>query len=274
MKKNLKNKAKYVLGIAALMSFITAFPVLAENATGNTNTTNTSGMRRSFGRQGGNGENRGLQGMSGGNICNGISDMASDAEQRMAQMKSPEDRLNNWQQKTSEQDFKLTNLRSQWDNNRDAQFAKLKSRATTNDQKKAAADFEATTKAAISTRRAAVDAAMTTFREGVKSLINSRKQGITDNKTTFSDAMKAAFEKAKIDCQNNVDPATVRTNLQNALQAGRSQRQTERQALPKVGESIQSLIDARKQAVNKALDTFKIAMEEARIALKKAFPTE
>jgi hypothetical protein len=86
--------------------------------------------------------------------------------------------------------------------------------------------------------------------------------------------VKAAFDKAQTDCQNNVDPNTIRTNLRTALQAGRSQMQTGRQALPKVGGNIQPLIDARKQTVEKAMADFKAAMEQARTTLKKAFPTD
>jgi hypothetical protein len=90
----------------------------------------------------------------------------------------------------------------------------------------------------------------------------------------LADAVKAAVEKAKTDCQNGVDPVSVRATLKDSIQAARTKFQTDKNSAPKVGGNIQTLIEARKQAFEKAMADFKAAMEKARTDLKKAFPAD
>ncbi|HLN19000.1 MAG TPA: hypothetical protein VK255_02405, partial [Patescibacteria group bacterium] len=208
------------------------------------------------------------------NLCQRISDLANREQERLTQRtKNSGDRFQNWQQKTTEKDSELANLRSSWDDNRNDQFKKLEEKATTDAQKKAVADFEAAVKAAIAARRTAVDAAITTFREGVKKLISDRSESVSSGFSAFTKAVQAAYGTAKSDCANSKDPATIRTTLRNSIQAARAKFHSEKTSA-KVGGNIQTLIDARRTAVNKAMTDFKAAMEKARTDLKKAFPTD
>jgi hypothetical protein len=59
--------------------------------------------------------------------------------------------------------------------------------------------------------------------------------------------------------------------LPESIQAARTKFQTDKKSAPKVGGNIQTLIEARKQAFEKAMTDFKAAMEKARTDLKKAF---
>ena len=282
MKKNYSNEVKYGLALVVALSLFGSIAVFAADNGGSdaSNSGSAAPLGRGRGggrmmRQGGEGNNGSEgNGGAGGNICARISDMAAQAEQKVTQIKTPQDRLTNWEEKSKEHDAKLAALRTQWDSNRSAQFTALEAKAMTDAQKKAVTDFEATTKTAISVRRAAIDAAMSTFRVGVKNLIGTREQGVSGDRTAFEAAIKAAYDTVQADCQKNVDPATVKTNLKNAIVAARSKFKLDKQAVPKVGADIQALIATRKQAVEKALADFKTTMETARASLKKAFPAD
>lgn len=278
---------KRILGLAIMLSLVSSISVFAAVTDGNNPddpTSKSPGMGRRFlgidgqgargGLKGNSQDGQGGNGQNGGDICARISDMAAKAQEKMGQIKTPGERFSNWQEKMTEHDAKLAALRAQWNANRDAQFAKLEEKATTDAQKLAVADFEATTKAAISKRQSAVDAAIATFRVGVKNLIVTRQQGVGDDRTAFEAAIKAAFNQAKTDCDNNVAPATVHTNLKNALAAARSKFKLDKQGEPKVGADIQALIATRKQAVDVAMAAFHATMEKARTTLKAAFPND
>ena len=258
------------------MSLVGSVAVFADDTT--TNTTAPTGGRMGGWHRGGEGSNGagGGNGISAGDICARISDMASQAEGKLGQIKTPGDRLANWEAKKTEQNAKLTALRAQWNANRDAQFKKLEERAGTDSQKIAAVSaFEATVRSAISTREATVDVARTTFQTGVEGLINTHSQGVSGDKTAFEVAIKAAFDAAQADCgSSGANAATIRTTLRTALAAARSKFQADKQSVPKVGTDIQVFITARKTAIDKAMVDFKATMETARIALKKAFPND
>jgi hypothetical protein len=284
------NKIRYALGILFIFSFIISFPALAqnfsdENGNGEDNNINHPGQRdwvsgmngtdKNQRNQKPEGENTGEKNKTGQNICQRISDMSTQMEQRLSQRKkTPENQFENWQEKAGQKDDELAKTRSAWDANRTAQFAKLEARATTDNQKQAVADFKVAVKSAIAARRAAVDTAIAAFREGVKSLIASRKEDVSSNFTAFSDEVKAAFDSAKSDCASGKDPATIRTNLRNAIQAAKAKFHSNKIETPKIGGNIQPLIDARRAAVQKAFSDFKSAMEKARTELKKAFPED
>ena len=275
MKRKNSNKMKYVASLILMLSFVSSVSAFAADTTSTSSERGMGRLRQNAQGDDNAGGNRGAgMGAAGGNICTRISDLASKAEQKTGQIKTPGERFANWQEKATENDAKLAALRAQWSANRDAQFAKLNERATTDAQKAAVAEFEATTEAAISTRLAAVDAAIAIFRAGVKNLITTREQGVGDDRTAFEAAIKAAFDQAQTDCKNNVAPATVRTTLKTALAAARSKFKLDKQDVPKVGGDIQALITARKTAVDAAMATFKSTMEAARVTLKKAFPTD
>ena len=170
-----------------------------------------------------------------------------------------------------EVDVKIDANREKWDDNREEQFGKLEEKAQTDAQKQAVAQFKSTMTAAISTRRAAVDVAIQTFRQGLQQAINDRKTATDTTVSTYKSTINLAIDKAKSDCASGVDTKTVRTNLIQSLKTAREQFNTARQNIEKLSESVETLVAARKQAVEKAHDDFKKAAEQARIQLKAAF---
>jgi len=212
-------------------------------------------------------------------VCENISGLATRFNERVNEKGDKirikkQERENNWEEKLVEIDNRLTTLRNTRDEAWEKHFSKLEEKAESDVQKKAVSDFKSSVKKAIEARRAAINAAMTTFRNGVKNLIATRKNGLAKAVESYQAAQKAAFEKAKTDCVNGVDPKTVRTNLHASLKTARDKFNTEKQAVEKVGTSMDALIKAKKEAMEKAKADFHAAMEKARTDFKKAFPDD
>jgi hypothetical protein len=63
----------------------------------------------------------------------------------------------------------------------------------------------------------------------------------------------------------------VRTELKADLKTARDKYKSDIQAAEKIGDSIQALIKARRDAVAKAIEDFKAALEKAKVDLKAAW---
>lgn len=213
---------------------------------------------------------------AGQNFCDRFSALADDLNQKVEQQRNriqtrQEERFTNWASRSSEVDANLDMARDNWDENREEQFTALENRAQTEEQKKAVSEFEATVRVAVETRRAAVDAAMNTFREQVKNSIQTRQGQADESVSVFDSARLAAIEKAKTACGNGSDPVKVRTTLRTELKAAQDKLQGDRQNITKVSANIEAEIQTRRQAVQKAGNEFRATMEQARIKLKAAF---
>jgi len=213
------------------------------------------------------------------NVCDRIANFSDNLNQKASgqenQIKTHQrERMTNWESKTEMADQKLAQVRSQWEANRQEQFKKLEESATTDAQKKAVADFETTTEKAIATRESAVDVAIETFRTGVKNAIQTRQGQVDDIASSSASARKSALDKVKSDCDAGADAATVRATFQAAMKNARTQMQSDKQNVDKVGETVKVLVQTRQTAMKSALDTFKATMEKARTSLKKAFPDQ
>lgn len=198
-----------------------------------------------------------------------ISQKFADGETKLTAVRN--ERISKIANHQADFDKKLTENREKWDENREEQFQKLEEKAQTDAQKQAIAQFKSTMTTAISTRRAAVDVAIQTFRQGLQQAINDRKTVTDTTVSTYKSAVNLAIEKAKSDCASGVDTKTVRTNLVQSLKTAREQFNTARQNIEKLSESVETFVAARKQAVKKAHDDFKTMAEQARIQLKAAF---
>lgn len=220
-----------------------------------------------------------IQAIKAENVCERISNFAENLNSKASEAEdkvnsNQQNRLKNWTEKTKQADANLERLRTNWSKNRDEQFSKLEEAAKTDEQKKAVSDFETTTKKAITTRQAAVDAANKAFRDGVQELIMNRQDKIDSLVSGFVSARKEALDKVQADCSASKDAKTIRADFQAALKTVRTQFQSDRQDVAKVGNQIQALIQVRRTAVEKAMGDFKNVMEQARVTLRKAFPTD
>lgn len=172
----------------------------------------------------------------------------------------------------TERQQKVTDLRAKADSRRAELLAKLEDKATTDAQRQALSAFQSAVNAAVTARRAAIDAANEAFRTGLHAAIADRKAKADAAVKAFKTAITAALNKAKADCAAGVDAATVRANLRTATQAALEKLKSDRQAIDKLGDTVKGLVDARRAAHDKAMADFKAAMEKARADLKAAMP--
>ena len=210
------------------------------------------------------------------NVCERISERADKFSQKMLEEENrfrtrSEERLGNWTDKKTEKETALNAKRATWDANREEQFSALEAKATTDEQKKAVADFKLKTKTAITTRRSAMDSAIKTFQAGMQTAIATRQGQIDQLISTSRTSRQTLLDKAKADCGSGVDAKTVMANFKSGMQANREKLQADRKNVEKMNVKVAALIEARKQAVEKALADFKASMEQARIQLKETF---
>ena len=210
-------------------------------------------------------------------FCALISNLASKYDQRVAnrETKLEEKRSeieNRIAERWTQRDAKLTEKRAKWDTNRDEHFAKLEEKAVTDEQKQALLVFKQAVTAAIAARRAAINEAIDDFRRGVEQAKIDRKSAADALRNTFRNSIRAAFEKAKTDCDVGVDPATIRTNFRAEVKTAKEKFESDRQELEKLQTSMETLINTRKEAIKKAIEDFKTVMETARTEFKAAFP--
>jgi len=212
-------------------------------------------------------------------ICTTISNLASKYDQRVSDRETKleekrteiTDRINNlW----AERDAKLAEKRTKWDTNREEHFAKLEEKAVTDGQKQALLVFRQAVTTAITSRRAAIDEAIKNFRQGVEQAKINRKAKVDTLNNTFRNSVKAAFEKAKTDCDAGVDIATIRENFREEVKAAKDKFESDRKDLEKLQTSMETLITTRREAIKKAIDDFKLAMEKAESDFKVAFSSE
>lgn len=172
-----------------------------------------------------------------------------------------------------ERNTKRENNRNKWDENRDEFFAKLEGKATTDAQKQALLTFKEATTAAIAAHRMAIDSAIEAFRKGVEQAIASKKTNVDALVNAYRVEVQAAITKAKADCAlTNPDAVAIRVAFQSRVKAAKEKFITDKKDIDKINDSLESLIDAKKQAVEKANNDFKAAIEKARNDLKAAFP--
>lgn len=212
-------------------------------------------------------------------FCTAISNLASKFEQRVTNYKTKLEEkraeiASNFAVKWHERDTKLAEKRNKWDINHNEHFTKLEQKAITDQQKQALVTFKEAVTTAISARRTAIDAAIQTFRQGVNSAIASRKNAVDGAIGDLTNSIIAAVDKAKTDCQNGVDPATVRQALKADLKSAQEKYVSDRQKIDKLQSQIEPLLDTRNQAIEKAIADFKSAMEKAKSDFKAAFSSE
>lgn len=175
-------------------------------------------------------------------------------------------------EKRTSQEAKMDEYRAKADAKRDEVVAKIREKAGTGEQKAAVESFQATVRAAVGARRAAIKTANETFSQGVNDAIAKRKAAADAATKTFKDAVLAAVNKAKADCAAGIDQAMARTTYMAGVNAAKTKLKTDLKAVEKTGDSVKPLIEVRRAGHDKAAADFKAAMEKARTDLKAAFP--
>lgn len=209
-------------------------------------------------------------------FCEKISDLIEKISQRFSEKQNriqlrAQERLSKWEDNQNLQEARLTKLRSARDANLEESLSMLQERAQNEAQKTATNKFQETVRTAIEARRNAMDETISAFRNSVKKLNETRKADLNENISTFIDAQKKALEKATSGCQNEIDPTAARSSLHSALNLAKTNYNVQKQNREKIRTQMETLIQARKKAIEKTNADFKATIEQAKIELKKAF---
>ncbi len=123
---------------------------------------------------------------------------------------------------------------------------------------------------AIQTRKAAVDAAVKTFRNGIDTLAQKRQQEQEAAINAFKTATQAAINKAKAACAAGEDAATIKQTFLSEMEAAKNVLQEARKNLEDDKAEMEALKTTRNNALKAAQETFRQTMEQARVQLKAA----
>jgi hypothetical protein len=213
---------------------------------------------------------------NGSNFCTMITknqgDFVNHFDERLLTLKQRrDDRALQVTQRRGDRDEKRTDHRETKEENFSERYAKLDEMATTDAQKAAVAQFKTSINQAISARTTAINTAVTSFRNGIDQIRTSRKTMADSLIATLKSTKDAAFAKAQSDCASNVDPKTAKATFEASVTAAHNAFVAGRKALDAKSD-INTLTEARKSALQAALNTFKTNVEAARTQLKTAFP--
>lgn len=186
-----------------------------------------------------------------------------------AHRKSVQDKLvSAW----GERDKKLTLARTQANTNKESQFTSLYSKAKNDREKSAITTFKNTINSAIDLRRSTVDSSVKTYRDAVKALYNNRESMIDTYIITLRSEIDSAFTKAQTDCVAQVDPASIKTTLQNSIKSAQDKFKTNKQSQESYESRVKNLASINDQTIAKAKTDFENAIEQAKATLKAALP--
>lgn len=184
------------------------------------------------------------------------------------------ERENKISERRQTRESKMEQTRERWDEQREKIYEKLTALADSDEQKAALERFHLVVEAAVTTRKEAVNAALNTYRAGLDEAILAKKNTLDDILSTFKNAVLAAEQQAKADCEQGIESEEARATYTEAVQAARQAMQDAREAVSKVADQGATLNEARKAAVEQALKDFKAAVEAAKIELKAVFPVK
>ncbi len=169
-------------------------------------------------------------------------------------------------------DAKLQQNRDNGLKNRQAIYAKLTSKAGTDEQKKqAVTTFQTTIEAAVVVREAAIDAARATYRQSFDQLVSQHQSTSAGVLATFQTAIQTAITQASSQCSTGIAPASVKETFQAAMVSARAARQAGVGQADDIAAQLKQLAQTRDGAIQSATLTYQTAMKAAAGALRTAF---
>lgn len=159
--------------------------------------------------------------------------------------------------------------RTKADQARAADLTKLEAAATTTTQKAAVQTFEQSVTTTVATRRTTIDAARNTFRTSLTQAITTRRSEQDQAFDAFRASVNTAISQAQATCSGS-NPTGAGTTFVAALKSARTTFQSAIAAVPKLAPAEQQLAQARTQAVQEAITTFKTVINQAAQTLQTA----
>ena len=203
-----------------------------------------------------------------GTIANAINSQFATRSSKVSEVKASQNQTLAARQAAA--DAKLAAARAKAEANATNHFTALESEAKTDAQKQAVAAFRARINAALSARRAAVDAANADFRAGISSSVSVHDSRVEAAVATFKVDLAAAFRAAQASCAAGAAPQTVHETLLSGLKAARDKLQNTIRSLDQAKTSTTPLTTAHREAIAAADAAFRASVQTAATELKAA----
>ncbi len=208
------------------------------------------------------------------NICSEIKTMQTGALARLDERANAiggrhTERRTGIDTKRAERMKTLMTKRSEHEATRAIQYAALRARASTTEQKAAVETFTTAVETLVTARKAAVDAAIKSFEDGVAVLRPKIDTATIDRKTQVKADLDTIFNNAEAACTSGKTGPEVRAVIQAGMEAMRTKR-TDTKGEYSFKDDFEALRATRKAAEEKAQSDFKTGFEIAKTALKTA----
>ena len=209
--------------------------------------------------------------------CDSIITMSHNSLQSFSEKKRLfedefEGKTNGFENSRDAADAQQNDNREKQDEVRNEMYTNLEDIANGDAAKLATLDaFKTITEDAVSSRRDALDGTVKDFRKSVDDLLINKKTDVIVAIDAFQSSADMAFKKAETDCANGIDSQIVSDTLSTSIRDARVKLQTTKQSFEKTSESIPVIADAKKSAIDKAMQKFTAIIEQARIDLKVTF---
>ncbi len=212
-------------------------------------------------------------------VCDNLNDRATAIQAKYATLKDRVAGVWAVQDKKSQgfisnEDSQVRASRQKADDQRQLNFAKLEDRPSTAAGARAVATYVRVITGAANTRRAAVSAARTAFRDELARSVSTRRALITDQANGLSGAVRVAYATAETSCQGGVGKHVVSSTLQASLQLAHRQFADARKGDSTVRAQVQSFAQARNQSIQVANTTFVLVTQRAALQLRTAFVSD
>lgn len=213
--------------------------------------------------------------LSNGDFCttiasiDNIEDFALDKLNKRSEkfelnaQKRMERRGDNTAERNEKQETRMQNFESRAE--------KLKSQATTDEQRNAIDKFLATLSSAEQSKQESIEALLKQTRDEVDALISDKRSTTTTGIAELQATIQTAFDKAKSDCASGVDSktalATFKATLQSTHEAFRSNK-----AHSQIKEELKQTHESKKSEIKAIQEDFKTSIESAKAELTSTFP--
>ncbi len=180
-------------------------------------------------------------------------------------------RLENLKNSRELRDTQLTELKQNVITNLGVTYTKIEVLAKTDGQKIAVNNFKTAMGNAINIRKNVVAVAASNYRQEIDRIIASRNSTIDTIINNFKNSYQAAVKKSKADCAAGVKPLIAKATFIASISVAKTNLISDKQKIGDSSSLIKSASANYQNAVIKANQDFKIAIEKARIDLQTSF---
>ncbi len=220
------------------------------------------------GATGGTGTSEFCTNLSSKDSTSGADLTALEAKLTTAQTNRKTTFTNNWAKWSQT----LTTDQTNWNADRQADFAKLMAKATTPAEQAAVTTYENAIESAINTRETANASARTAYQNAILALLNNQASTVNGQVQTLGSAISSAVSAAQASCTaDSSNGVSIRTTFIAALNTAHMAFQSDRNGDGTLKTQIQALAQTLKNTTSDNDIAFQTAANTATTALKSAF---